>query len=149
MKVNRDVLIAKLGYLQDSISRIEEKQPPSLEVLLADRDLQDILAKNIERSVQVCVDIASHVVAANGWVEDTAGETFRILADNEMLDRDLAKSMIHAVGFRNVSVHEYVKVSWVVVMKIVTEDLDQLKAFGRWASELVSNAAPPPPGGRL
>ena len=51
MNFSRDVLIAKLGQLQDVIERIQSKRPATLEVLLKDRDVQDILSKNIVRAV--------------------------------------------------------------------------------------------------
>ena len=148
MNLNRDVLIAKLGHLQDAIDRIEAKRPASFDLLLADRDLQDIVCKNIERAVQICIDIATHLSTMNGLVPKSAGESFKLLADHEMLDANLATSMIKAVGFRNVSVHDYVKVDWAIVMKIAEDGIDDLKAFGRWAKELCSNASPPPPGRR-
>ncbi|MGH8800824.1 MAG: type VII toxin-antitoxin system HepT family RNase toxin, partial [Casimicrobiaceae bacterium] len=110
MQFDRDVLIAKLAQLQDLIARIENKRPDRLDLLLVDRDTQDILSKNIERSVQICVDVATHVATANGFAPTTSGDAFQILSDHEMLDRNIANAMIRAVGFRNVAVHEYVKI---------------------------------------
>jgi uncharacterized protein YutE (UPF0331/DUF86 family) len=148
MNLNRDVLIAKLGPLHDAIDRIETKRPPSLELLLADRDLQDIVCKNIERAVQICIEIATHLATMNALAPKTSGESFKMLADKGMLDTELATAMIKAVGFRNVSVHDYVKVDWTIVMKIAGDGVHDLKAFGRWVKGLLPDAAPPPPGRR-
>jgi len=78
MNLNRDVLIAKLGQLHDAIDRIETKRPPSLELLLADRDLQDIVCKNIERAVQICIDLATHLATMNALAPKTPGESFKM-----------------------------------------------------------------------
>lgn len=148
MSFNRDILIAKLAQLRDAIDRIESKRPATLEILLEDRDVQDILAKNIERAVQVCVDIATHVATANGMMPKTAGDAFRMLSTAGHFDQALSKAMTNAVGFRNIAVHDYVRINWEVVMKISTNGLDDLRSFGDWATRLCDSAAPPPPRGR-
>jgi len=142
------VLIAKLTQLNDAIERVDAKRPASIEQLLADRDLQDIITKNLERAVQVSIDIATHLATMNGFVPTTSAQSFRMLADAGELDRDLAAAMSKAVGFRNVSVHDYVAIDWRIVMHVANAGLDDIKAFGRRAKDLVSAAAPPPPGRR-
>lgn len=148
MNLDRDVLIVKLAQLHDAITRVESKRPDTLDRLLADRDLQDIVAKNLERAVQVSIDIATHLATMNGMAPQAAGESFRNLADSGFLDRRLADAMARAVGFRNILVHDYVKIDWSIVMQISGEGLDDLKAFGRWTKDILSNAAPPPSGRR-
>jgi len=116
-------------------------------VALVLNPISPVARTNIERAVQICIDIASHVSSMNRLQPKSSGESFRLLADNGMLDADLATAMIKAVGFRNVSVHDYVKVDWVIVMKIAEDGVDDLKAFGRWAKDLCSDTAPPHRGG--
>jgi uncharacterized protein YutE (UPF0331/DUF86 family) len=146
MNLDRDVLIAKLGQLQDAIARVESRRPATLEQLLGDRDTQDIIAKNLERAVGVSVDIATHLATMNGMAPRAAGESFRSLADRGLLDRGLADAMARAVGFRNISVHDYVKIDWGIVMHVADEGLSDLRAFARWAGEILSNAGSPPAG---
>jgi len=148
MILNRDVLIAKLVQLQDAIDRVQAKRPDTVDQLLADRDLQDIIAKNLERAVQVSIDIATHLATMNGMAPPTASDAFRALAEAGHLDREVASAMVRAVGFRNVSVHDYVEVDWGIVMRIAVAGLDDLKAFGRWAKDLLPPAATPPSGRR-
>lgn len=52
-----DVIRGKLESLSRCIGRIAEKRPGSAEILMADYDLQDIIAVNLERAVRLCVDI--------------------------------------------------------------------------------------------
>lgn len=148
MNFSRDVLIAKLGQLQDVIERIQSKRPATLEVLLNDRDVQDILSKNIERAVQICVDIATHIATSSGMSPKTAGESFKMLVAAGALDESVAKAMTNAVGFRNIAVHDYVRIDWEIVMTIAGEGLDDLRAFGAWTTKLCGHSTPPPPGGR-
>lgn len=62
--MDRRVITDKLERLRRCVQRIEHKRPATLAVLAADVDLQDILSVNLERAVQLCVDIAAHVIAS-------------------------------------------------------------------------------------
>ena len=142
MTIDEEVIRARLVRLTNHIERVEKKRPYPLNLLLTDRDTQDIVSHNLEKAVQLCVDIASHLCAAHGRALETAGESFLTLAELGLIEKNLAEKLISAVGFRNVSVHEYADVDWNVVMRIVDDGLQDLKDFGRWASTLVAEAPP-------
>ena len=61
--MNFIVIKTKLKSLRKCLDRIETKKPETLDDLLQDIDVQDIIALNLERSVQLCVDIANHVLS--------------------------------------------------------------------------------------
>jgi hypothetical protein len=50
------ILLTKLDSLQRCLARIASKTPPGVEVLQKDLDLQDIIALNLERAVQICMN---------------------------------------------------------------------------------------------
>lgn len=144
--VDRDVLRSRLDRLSYYLRRIDEKRPRSLDELIASRDLQDILAKNIESAIQVCLDIAAHVCAARGRAIEKASDAFGVLADLGLIQGELSGKLVKAVGFRNVSVHRYVDTDWAIVMQIVESGVADLKEFARWAATLV--VEPPAPQGQ-
>jgi uncharacterized protein YutE (UPF0331/DUF86 family) len=125
------VLDAKLAELSRRLKRIEAKRPSSLKALSADEDLQDILARNLEVSIQNCVDIALHLCAARGTIPPTSALAFAALADLGVLERGLAQRMQRAVGFRNVLAHEYAEVDWKIVMQVLRTGTGDLRDFGR------------------
>lgn len=126
------IVEAKLTSLRRCVARIEEKRPPSLDALESDPDLQDILAVNLERAVQLCVDVALHVIAASDRpVPRTMGESFRILEAMGLLDAKTAEEMVKAVGFRNVAVHLYQQIDWEIVLEIVSHRLNAFRTFAR------------------
>lgn len=56
------ILTEKLEALRHCVRRIEKKRAPSAEALRRDEDRQDILSVNLIRAVQLCVDIATHIL---------------------------------------------------------------------------------------
>lgn len=90
-------------------------------------------------TIEACVDIAQHVCASEGWGPPaTNADAFRVLATHDVVPADLAHSLAHAVGFRNVLVHDYVDVDEQIVDERLT-DLSDLESFLRtvavWLTE--------------
>lgn len=126
------VLLRKLDALRRCVDRVRDKTPASEDALRNDPDLQDILAVNLERAIQQCVDIAAHVLAESGAPAPTSmAESFEQLAERGMIAPSTALRMRKAVGFRNVAVHAYEAIDWSIVYAIVTERLDDFTSFAR------------------
>ena len=89
--------------------------------------------------IEVAVDVAQHLCAAQGWgPPDDNGHAMRLLGERGVLDGALAVRMSRAVGFRNVLVHEYAAVDDSVVVERLA-DLTDLRSFvrsvGTWLAE--------------
>jgi uncharacterized protein YutE (UPF0331/DUF86 family) len=112
------------------MDRITTKKPESLDQLLADIDMQDILALNLERSIQLCVDIANHILSnLDDSPAMSMAESFERLSEKEIISNELGKNLKKAVGFRNLSVHAYDKIDWHLVWNILEGDLKDLVRF--------------------
>jgi len=61
--MDREVVAQKLESLRHCLRRIETKCPADAQTPAADPDLQDIVALNLSRAVQVCVDIGAHLIS--------------------------------------------------------------------------------------
>jgi hypothetical protein len=70
--MNTTLIFGKLESLSRYVQRIEKKRPGTADVLRGDFDLHDIIALNLERMVQITVDIASIVLpsAKSGWLQE-------------------------------------------------------------------------------
>ena len=100
--------------------------------MAADWDLQDILALNLSRAVQISVDIGAHLIAGMDIPPpDTMGQTFDLLNQQGLLSTELANSLKKAVGFRNIAVHSYERINWLIVHSIVKYHLADFLAFAR------------------
>jgi len=125
-----DVIRAKLESLGRCIARIERKTPKSAAALEADVDAQDIVALNLERAVQLCVDIGSHTLLDYDVPSpDSMAGVFLALATVGVLPRSLAERMSKAAGFRNIAVHNYTAIDWNIVFAIITTRLDDFREY--------------------
>lgn len=135
------ILEEKLESLRRCIARIEDKRASSADQLRADVDRQDILALNLTRAVQLCVDMAMHIIAESEEpVPQTMGEAFDALAHLGVIDQQLAGRMKAAVGFRNIAVHNYQIVEWAIVHAITHKGLEDFYQFARVMAAQAGNS---------
>jgi len=124
--------LSGLKSLRRCIVRLEEKRVSTAEELSADPDSQDIISLNLTRAVQLCVDIASHVLASSEEPAPASmGEAFEGIAHLGLIDTALSQHMKAAVGFRNIAVHNYEKIDWGIVHAITWHRLDDFRTFAR------------------
>lgn len=124
------VILEKLDSLQRCVARIRQKTPASASILIADPDIQDIVALNLERAIQTCVDVAARILAqANVPPPDAMAAGFDELCRLGVLPEALADRMKKAVGFRNIAVHAYRQIDWNVVYILITTRLADFSEF--------------------
>lgn len=130
--MDREVVEQKLESLRRCLRRIEIKCPADAATLVADMDLQDIVSLNLSRAVQISVDIGAHLIAGMEVPPpDTMGQTFDLLAQQGVLNNELASSLKKAVGFRNIAVHNYESINWTIVHSIVKYHLADFSEFAK------------------
>lgn len=101
---------------------------------------QDIIVLNLSRAVQLCVDLATHLlVGTNQPPPETMGQAFEQLASARGLDANLARTLRKAVGFRNLAVHSYARIDWNIVHAIASKHLEDFGRFGLWVEETNSH----------
>jgi uncharacterized protein YutE (UPF0331/DUF86 family) len=81
--VRADLVTAKLAEIADRIDRVRSRCPDSAEALEGDRDAIEIVSFNLMLAVQACADVASHLIADEGWpAAPSLGASFERLRDH-------------------------------------------------------------------
>lgn len=130
--MDRLIVDRKLDSLQRCLARVRSRCPETAAVLAADLDAQDVLVLNLSRAVQLCVDLASHVLSGLDLPPpETMGQAFERLQQAGLLEAELALRLRKAVGFRNIAVHAYDVLDWTIVFNIATRNSADFEAFAR------------------
>lgn len=139
--MDRDLVETKLESLRRCVERIADKTPPSVDQLVRDPDLQDIIALNLQRAVQLSVDIAAHLIAETDAVPPTTmAENFEVLRKLQIIDSLLAERLTKAVGFRNIAVHSYQAINWNIAYQICRHHLDDFRQFAKAVAHRLQQA---------
>lgn len=139
--MDRLILAEKLESLRRCVRRVEMRRAETVEALQGDPDRQDIVALNLTRAVQLCVDMAGVLIAdSDEPAPQTMGQAFDALARMGLIDDTLARKMKAAVGFRNIAVHDYQVVDWRIVFDITHRGLEDFRAFAKAVDSVLGRA---------
>jgi uncharacterized protein YutE (UPF0331/DUF86 family) len=129
--VERDVVTAKIAVIDRCLARIAEVRGER-RGQLSPVDVDDITALNLQRAVQSGIDLANHVVAAEGYgMPDSTAGAFTLLAERGVIDRELADRLRRMVGFRNIAIHDYKTIDPAILESIVEHHLGDLRALAQ------------------
>ena len=119
---------SRLGRLDGLLASLEVVHERGRGAYEGDPDVADATRYRLQLAVQVCIDLAAHLVARSGRrIPDRYKDLFTdLVADG--LDPELASRLSEAAGFRNVIVHDYLDVDDDVVWGSLGR-LDDLRGF--------------------
>lgn len=127
-----DVLVNKAAAIERAVARTREEYGSDDANLTANQTRQDAIILNLQRACESSIDAAMHLVRVHrlGVPQETR-EAFDLLERAGRLDPSLAVRLRKMVGFRNVAVHDYQKLSLDVVRSIIHERLGDFLEFTR------------------
>jgi uncharacterized protein YutE (UPF0331/DUF86 family) len=130
--VNRDLVAAKLTELSDRVARIRAHAKATADELASDRDALDLVSFNLMLAVQLCADIASHLIADEGWPPaPNLAISFTRLEERGVLSGSTAEALRRAVGLRNIVAHGYQGADVGAIFQAATRGVADLEAFAR------------------
>ncbi len=137
--VNANVVTAKLRDLADSIAQVRRHCPADAAVLVDNRDVRDLVSFNLMLAVQACSDIASHLIADEGWPPaPSLADSFRQLQERGVLSEPVAAALGQAASLRNVIAHGYSKADHLRIHSAAVHGLADLERFAAEVSAWVS-----------
>lgn len=132
--VDRELTQSFLLQLEEKLSLLKKTPVPSLVQLQKDPILQNATLHLLQTSVEICLDIANHFIADEGWRSPSSNrDTFQILFEQEIISEELLKRCQNMAGFRNILVHMYEKVNLSDVYAILKKHLGDFEAFAHSA----------------
>lgn len=134
--MDKDVLQTKLEMLVRCIQRIKSQNVATLADLEASLDKQEIIILNLQRAVQICVDIGNHIAVDYAVSPTTMSDVFRILAKKNVITKLNADNLAKAVGFRNIAVHQYDVLDNNIIFSIVQNNLRDFADFASAIAKL-------------
>lgn len=136
--VQIDVVAKKVARASGWLDEAEALVAGPLEEVLDDVKRRDLASFYIFLAIQESIDLAAHWIADAGWsTPDDSASLFDILADREIIDRDLAASLRGAVGLRNRIAHGYSSVDHT---RLLSEFHQGTSALRRFLARVVSEA---------
>ncbi len=126
-----DLVLNKKESIERCIKQIRIYHALPSDVPFEDNHLkQDAIALNLQRACEQAIDLANHTIKKKKLgLPKESKESFRLLADNRIIPRELSVKLGKMVGFRNVLVHEYQKLDIKLMLDVIDHHLDEFVDF--------------------
>lgn len=119
-----------MRLLRTEVSLLEKKKTVNREDYVRDIEIQHVVERALQQSIQACIDIGARIIALrNLKTPGTYHEIFTVLEESKLIPRKLADQMSELVGLRNVLVHKYRWIEHEEVYRHLQESLPVLKRF--------------------
>ena len=128
--VNEDILMTKLNKLKEYIAFLDNIKIYTEVEYVKDPFIYGSSERFLHLAIECTIDIGNHIISDERYRKpETNRDVFEILHENEIISLKLKESLGDMASFRNILVHDYVKIDRGMVYKIITEDLKDLKLY--------------------
>jgi uncharacterized protein YutE (UPF0331/DUF86 family) len=126
--VDINIVSEKLKQLSLRIAKVRELCPAGLEGLTG--DALDLVSFNLFLAVQICVDLATHLISDESWEPAaTNREAFERLEEHGVVSHETVRTIRQAIGLRNIVAHGYGGIDPAQIRAAATTGLPDLERF--------------------
>ena len=127
-----DVVLNKSATIERCVARAREEYNADPDTFATNHTRQDAAILNIQRACEAALDMGHHIIRRESLgLPQSSRDVFDLLATAHRLEPQLAQSMKHMVGFRNIAVHEYQTLQLPITVNIIERHLDEFLTFSR------------------
>jgi len=125
-----DAILNKVDSIERCLKRIRQEYDATGGDIDSDLSHQDALILNLLRACETSISLAMHVVRARQiGLPQGSRDAFFLLGEAGMIPKELARSMMAMVGFRNIAVQNYQSVDPEILTSIVRDRLTNFEMF--------------------
>lgn len=138
LMVKREVVLARLGKLNEYISFLNNIGKYSKEEYAKDPFVYGSTERFLHLAIECVLDISNHVISDMRFRKpDNNRDVFEVLFENKIIDKNIKNNLCNMAGFRNILVHDYIKLDREIVYDIIINNLVDIKEFIIIVSEYI------------
>lgn len=127
---NLSVIENKISSVKKYLSIVERYKIYSRKEIEDNIDIKGAIERYLYLAAQATIDLAEAIISYKNFRKpSTMAESFHILEENSIISKDLTQKMIGMTGFRNAIAHDYDKINYDLVYKIIHQDIEDLQIF--------------------
>jgi uncharacterized protein YutE (UPF0331/DUF86 family) len=141
--LNREVLQARISYIEDSVRSLERFKGMPYEEFHSNSDNFRISFYDLHRALEAVMDIGSHILSRIPGARPSSYKDIpRLLEKHKIIPADFATdSLTRMAGYRNRMVHFYGEITEKEIFGIIQEELGDFLTFIAYISEILRDPA--------
>lgn len=137
---NIDMIHQLLEKLQEYVEILRTLKGVTAEELKKDIDKRAKAERYLQLAAQVCIDIADLIISDQRLpTPTTLKETIQILGEQNIINSQFAQEFSAVAGFRNILVHDYVKIDYEQVADKINNRLGDFDRFAKEVAQFLSS----------
>lgn len=139
-KNTAEIILAKLTKLALYLRYLKSLKLYSRKRFLSDFVIVGATERYLQLAIEILIDVGRLLCAEYKLPRpDNAHEVFEVLLKHKLISRALYARLIGIAGFRNILVHDYMKVDHEIVYKNLQDRLEDFSLFSNAIRKLVRN----------
>ena len=128
--VDQRLIGRKLAQLDTYLQQMGDFSTLSLNRYRKDWKTQRIVERTLHILIEVCIDIANHIIADRQMRLPTGyADTFKVLLEEKVIGKKLSETLEKMAKFRNVVVHQYENIDPAIVVSILHRNLGYFEKY--------------------
>jgi len=128
--VRREVVIFRIDKLKEYLRYLEDVKKYSREEYIKNPLIYGSTERFLHLTIECVMDIANHLISDLRFRKPESNrDVFDILYENDIIDRKLKENLCNMASFRNILVHDYLKLDREIVYDIILNNLGDIITF--------------------
>lgn len=134
--VEKETIVRRLTFLEEYCSDLDEARQNINREKFQDKVVRRYIERTLHMAIEACLDIANHIVSYEGYREPVDNkDIFQVLFEQKILDERLTENLKKMAQFRNVIVHDYIRIQPEIVYAILQKNLGDILEFANLVKE--------------
>lgn len=130
--VNKDLLVTRLDKLKGYVDFLESAKTHGQAQFVQDPYIYGASERFLQLAVECVIDISNHIISDMRYRKPESNrDIFNVLHENGVIPFDLMERLSDMASFRNILVHDYIKLDRVIVFDVIKNHLDDFRTFAR------------------
>ena len=127
---NIDKIYLRIEALKQYIAVLEDFKNISLKELEKDLIKRGAIERYLQLSIEACIDVAELIISDQRLPSPaTYKEAIHVLGKEKILNEEFAGKFSQAAGFRNILIHDYVKIDYKRLHSYLQNNLSDFHRF--------------------
>lgn len=136
--VNRDIVASRLGKLREYLGYLKKLKRHSYREFADEPVIRGSVERYLHLAIESCLDLGNHLIADQELrrAEDYK-DIFLILGEAKVIPKSFAHRIAPMGGFRNILVHDYLKLDPRKVHQFLQQRLPDFQRFARFMAKFL------------
>ena len=128
--VDKEVVLNRLNHLEENLEYIKGIREYDKKDFINNKDIYLRYERALHLVIEAIIDLANHLIADQRLrTPESNRDIFKILFENNFIEKELAENLNKMAGFRNILVHDYLDLDRKLEYKIIINNINDIQQF--------------------